>query len=485
MSEVAVRIFRFFCSLKLAVCVLLSFAASLATGTILESLYDTPTAQFWVYRSLWFHLLLTTLGINIFCVAMSRYPWKVRHLPFLLAHLGILTLLTGALITERIGFDGSLRITEGETAGSVEMEEAILSLSDSQGSRSIVVPWIPPDVKFKTIALPYDLQIDRYLSHSEPKFSFLPHEGGAPAVRLKLAVNRAMAGKSMAGISQDIWLWAGSANWTSTQAGAGRFFIGTTPPAGTPGPWLAVLPEKNGDLGYLAFSSKGEQRKGRIRKGNILGAKIDAGWKVLSISVGEWIPEAMSQVEYIPAHFQYGKDAPPPAIHLSSTGKASQKNAEIWLGLGDQAALKDKGADIQISFHPKTAALPFALKLNHFMIEHYEGTNNPSSFASNVTIVGSDTAPKDPITISMNEPLKEGGFTFYQASYEEAEPRPVTTILSVNRDPGRWLKYLGSLLLVGGTILLFVMRKMKLRQEIKATAVSAKVAKGLSTGVLT
>ena len=39
-------LFGALCSLKLAVVVILSLAAALAAGTILESLYDTATAQY-------------------------------------------------------------------------------------------------------------------------------------------------------------------------------------------------------------------------------------------------------------------------------------------------------------------------------------------------------------------------------------------------------------------------------------------------------
>ena len=71
----------------------------------------------------------------------------------------------------------------------------------------------------------------------------------------------------------------------------------------------------------------------------------------------------------------------------------------------------------------------------------------------------------------MNEPLKAGGFTFYQASYVPDVPRPVTTILSVNHDPGRGLKYAGSLLLVFGSISLYlvkVLQKKRSKEQSRA-----------------
>lgn len=61
----------------------------------------------------------------------------------------------------------------------------------------------------------------------------------------------------------------------------------------------------------------------------------------------------------------------------------------------------------------------------------------------------------------MNEPLKHAGFTFYQASFQDDENtgKPIASILSVNQDPGRWWKYMGSLVMTIGTILLFYFRK--------------------------
>ena len=62
--------------------------------------------------------------------------------------------------------------------------------------------------------------------------------------------------------------------------------------------------------------------------------------------------------------------------------------------------------------------------------------------------------------ISMNEPLKYESWTFYQASFEapETPEDSYRSILSVNYDPGRSLKYIGSLWIVLGVILLFYRR---------------------------
>ena len=68
--------------------------------------------------------------------------------------------------------------------------------------------------------------------------------------------------------------------------------------------------------------------------------------------------------------------------------------------------------------------------------------------------------------ISMNEPLKLEGFTIYQASYS-ITPEQTLSIFSVNQDPGRFLKYLGSLILGIGIITITLMRSRVWKNYLK------------------
>ena len=65
--------------------------------------------------------------------------------------------------------------------------------------------------------------------------------------------------------------------------------------------------------------------------------------------------------------------------------------------------------------------------------------------------------------ISMNEPYKHAGYTIYQASFQEDEVtrEPTASVFSINRDPGRWVKYLGSLILTLGIVSLFYQRRKR------------------------
>jgi hypothetical protein len=459
------KIFWFLASLKLAVMVLLGLALALAVGTVLESIYDTPTAQYWVYRAFWFKGLLGLLSINIFTVALSRYPWKPKHTPFLMAHLGILMLLFGAWLTDRVGLDGMMRISEGETSNIVEIDEPLLAVSDGVNSKVLNMPWVPPHVSWKPLSLasrglPYDIKIDRFLSHAEPEFLFFPaSKPASSALNAKPAIRVKLVGGPMR-ISQEYWLWKDQPGWNAFQAGPAWLAFGTEGGMPAQGPRLLLMPDKDGSVTYQAISSSNEKVTGRLPAGKIKGQVIEPRWKGgVSITVTDWVPDADLEVTYKPARVQYGGMAPPPAMHLTSG--PGGKGSEIWLGQGDRALLR-VGADkeIAVSYYRKQVMLPYSLRLERFAIEHYEGSMSPSSYSSQVTVMDG-RSPKDSQTasiISMNEPLKIGGVTVYQASYEDAFPRPTTSIFSINQDPGRPLKYWGSILIVLGSILLFAMK---------------------------
>ena len=113
---------------------------------------------------------------------------------------------------------------------------------------------------------------------------------------------------------------------------------------------------------------------------------------------------------------------------------------------------------------PQRVGLPFSIRLDHFKIDRYEGSMDPSSYSSKVTVFADrkqSTPGREGVVISMNEPLTLNGITLYQSSYEDAQPRPTVSVFSVNHDPGRIWKYLGSLLIVFGAILLFAVKYWK------------------------
>src|SRR6516164_3192004 len=102
-------------SLKLAVVLLLSLAAVFAVATVLEAEHGRAYAQWYVYHSRWFVVLLVLLGVNIFSAALSRFPWKRHHTGFVVTHVGLLVLLAGSVHSFVGGVEGQVTLAEGQS----------------------------------------------------------------------------------------------------------------------------------------------------------------------------------------------------------------------------------------------------------------------------------------------------------------------------------------------------------------------------------
>lgn len=119
-----------------------------------------------------------------------------------------------------------------------------------------------------------------------------------------------------------------------------------------------------------------------------------------------------------------------------------------------------------LSWGPRFITLPFSIKLDDFVLERYAGSMSPSSFESIVQI--EDKGVSKPYKIFMNNVLDYGGYRFFQSSYDEDERG---TILSVNKDPGKYPTYAGyTLLILASLWLLFApnSRVALLRKYLKA-----------------
>ena len=103
-------------SMKLAIAVLVAVLASLAAGTIVESLRGSETAARAVYDALWFRGLLALYALNVACSLATLYPWGRQRIGFLLTHGSMLVILAGALLTLLFKIEGRLALWEGDSS---------------------------------------------------------------------------------------------------------------------------------------------------------------------------------------------------------------------------------------------------------------------------------------------------------------------------------------------------------------------------------
>jgi hypothetical protein len=95
---------------------------------------------------------------------------------------------------------------------------------------------------------------------------------------------------------------------------------------------------------------------------------------------------------------------------------------------------------------------PFSITLLKFSHDRYPGTDIPRNFSSRVRLRSPDGSVDREVLIYMNNPLRFGGLTFYQAGFESDDR---TTILQVVRNPSWVLPYVSCALMGFGLVIQF------------------------------
>jgi cytochrome c biogenesis protein ResB len=108
---------------------------------------------------------------------------------------------------------------------------------------------------------------------------------------------------------------------------------------------------------------------------------------------------------------------------------------------------------LQLRF--KRTYKPYALHLVDFKHDKFVGTETARNFSSHVRLVDPARNVDRDVVISMNQPLRYAGETFYQSAFKENDSG---TVLQVVRNPGWLLPYISCSLVGLGMIIHFGMR---------------------------
>ncbi len=96
---------------------------------------------------------------------------------------------------------------------------------------------------------------------------------------------------------------------------------------------------------------------------------------------------------------------------------------------------------------------PFTLHLIEFRFDRYIGTEKAKNYSSHIRLVDPEQGEDRDVLISMNEPLRYRGETFYQSSFDPETEK--TTELQVVRNPVWWMPYVACVLVGVGMLVHF------------------------------
>lgn len=191
------------------------------------------------------------------------------------------------------------------------------------------------------------------------------------------------------------------------------------------------------------------------------GEAIQTPWMGMVLTLGSIQRGVVPADRVLEIEPQEKEPLPPGALQVAIADRGASR--EVWLREGESREVTVGESPMHLRFGSDHFNLPFRLRLQKFIKTDYPGSSLAQEYESHVEVDSTSGIQ----VISMNQPLKRDGYTLYQASYELGPGRPTVSILSVNRDPGRFWKYLGSLVMSLGIVIYTLHRSRLARAQRK------------------
>ncbi|MCU4156503.1 cytochrome c biogenesis protein CcsA [Carboxylicivirga sp. A043] len=459
------KLFEFLTAYWLMGSLLLFLAAVLGVATFIENDFGTNASKALVYNAWWFELVFVLLTINMVGNLLKFKSFSTKKLPGLVFHLAFLIIIIGAAVTRYVGYEGMMHIREGATSNEILSSEQFVNASikandySASDEESVLFSIVSPNeysASFSTPKGTLKLRSDIYIPQAMSRTVEKP--GGQPAINLVLS---AASGR------QEFTLFEGD----EVQVGDYRVAFNPEKEDGQ----ALILSIKDGMPHYKPSI---EARMMQMQTGTsqtFAADSIHPLYNGVLYSVGDLRMVLTSYMESaglepVSVEGDQGRGLPDAIKFVAELG---DKRKDFFVFgqkdvLGKAFVEEIDGVQFSVSYGSKIIQIPFSLKLNKFELERYPGSESPSSFASEVTLVDERTGLKEDRRIFMNNILNYHGYRFFQSSYDRDEKG---TILSVNRDWwGTLLTYLGYFLLSLGMFAALVAPNTRFRQLIKRTS---------------
>ncbi|MDX1809540.1 MAG: cytochrome c biogenesis protein CcsA [Sulfurospirillaceae bacterium] len=441
------KFFKSLMSMRTVILLLFIFGVVSGVATFIENDFGTEAAWAIIYTSWWFAAIQVALAILLANNIIKYKMYKRDKLPAFLFHLAFIVILIGAGITRYFGYEGILHIRNGMTADKmlssapnitvsavkgdkkyeVSLKKLLSSLGDNKFDIKLNVAGDTADVKFKKF-IPN--AVTKLVSDPSGKatITMLVSVGGSPNNVTLQKGQVYTAGNNI--IAFDSPVNSTDKNIIKIYVKDGKFYVNSSTPIG----WFRMRQNTRGEF---EANKEYEFTTGRLYT---IGG--------VNIAPRQMLTHAKEKIvsEDNPMFRRSKMKMSAVLVDLSYKGETKEV-AMFGRGKGSEGVAKKvtvAGTPFELKWGSKIIKLPFSLKLIEFQLERYPGSMSPMSYASEVEVIDKANNVHMPYRIYMNHVLNYGGYRFFQSSYDRDE---MGTILSVNRDPGKWPTYLGYFLL--------------------------------------
>jgi hypothetical protein len=399
---------------------------------------------------------------------VSRYPWTKHHIGFLTAHVGLLLVLVGSVVSLYRGLDSNMALFEGETSDRVALLEKALQVSvpglGANGTFPVTFEKAPPAPgREKRFAVPGSdvvLVADEYQPHVSVVEAFEPAAAGAPALHFLLQAPMA---------TQQQWLVADDPQKSHLDLGMVSFGFHAAS-SDEQAKTLLAQPEGANHLSFVAAPDgkllfAAADGSGVVKTGTVeLGQPVPTGWPAMGVTVSRFLPQARLVRTVKPEKPPAKEERRQSAVRLHLEGPKGKSEPE-WVLWGERVRVAYGDQPASLAYRSPEAALPFKVTLLKFNNEPYPGSRMASTFESTVRVEDAEKGTFEAL-VSMNHPFHHRGYIFFQSSFVEG--RPMMSIFSVARAPGLPLVYLGTTLIGVGIIWMFYVKPWLAKRQAAA-----------------
>jgi hypothetical protein len=192
-----------------------------------------------------------------------------------------------------------------------------------------------------------------------------------------------------------------------------------------------------------------------------VGDRLQLGG-AFTFSIAEYLPHARRDISFRPMESNAAEDERHESAAAEVEIAIAGATRKLWLQRDHpefQSGILDlPEGPLRVRFTTAQIPLGFSLELVEFKREMNPGKSGNAAYSSVVRVKDTERQLDYERLISMNQPLSHRGLRFYQSSFREAGHGKDASIFSVAYDPGRPLKYLGSLMVCLGIATMFYMR---------------------------
>ena len=427
---------------------ILLFAIAIAVATFVENDFGTSSAQHVIFRSRWFEVLLGLFGATIMYNIYKYRLIPLRKWASLSFHSSIIIILLGSAVTRYFGYEGMMHIREGETANTFLSTEQYLQFKVIKGGKSysfdepVYFSTLGNNKFSQTYQIGNDI-IDVNLNSFMPNPVEMAVEDPSGLPMIKVVIG-GMGGREEHYVKYGDKVLVNGVRFNFTdvhEPGAFNVFM--------KGDSLMF----NTDVAVTQMVMA-TQKNDTLQPGShmlMLRSLYTVGGS--NFVIGSYIPKGKVTLSSggpkVKNESATGLD-----LKLAVNGKSQNVFVTGRQGVqGKPEVLQFDGLSMSVAYGAKVKTLPFSIKCRDFILERYPGTDNPSSYASEVTLMDPANGVNRDQRIYMNHILNYGGYRFFQSSFDQDE---LGTYLSVNHDFwGTWISYIGYIILTIGMMMTF------------------------------